>query len=58
MQGPVEIDDLRPLRDQQRRRDPKRCAGRAADHNPEPSPLRFHRQRECLGQPTHFIRKA
>jgi hypothetical protein len=31
------------LRDEQRRRDPKRCADRAANHDPEAAPLRNRR---------------
>ena len=39
----------------QRRRDPKRRADRATDHDPQAPPLRFRRQRERLGQPTRFV---
>jgi hypothetical protein len=56
MQRPVEIDDLGLPRDKQRRRDPKRRADRAADHDPEAAPLRFRRQRERLGQPARLVK--
>jgi hypothetical protein len=49
MQRPVEIDDLGKLRDEQRRRDSRRCADRAADHDPQAAPLRNRGQRECQG---------
>src|SRR5689334_15048097 len=51
VQWSVEIDDLGLLRDKQRRRDPKRRADRATDHDPEAAPLGFRRQREHFGQP-------
>jgi hypothetical protein len=55
VQWSVEIDDLGLLCDEQRRRDPKRRADHATDHDPQAPPLRFRRQRERLGQPTHFV---
>ena len=55
MQRPVEIEDLGKLRDEQRRRDPKRCADHAADHDPQAAPLRNRGQRERLGQPARLV---
>ena len=55
MQRPVEIDDLGKLRDEQRRRDPKRCADRTTDHDPQSAPLRNRGQRERLGQPARLV---
>jgi hypothetical protein len=54
-QWSVEIDDLSSLRLQQRRRNPKRRANPATDHDPHVPPLRFRRQRKRLGQPTRFV---
>jgi hypothetical protein len=54
VQWSVEIDDLGLLCNEQRRRDPKRRADHATDHDPQASPLRFLRQRERLGQSTRF----
>ena len=53
MQRPVEIDDLGLLCDEQRRRDPKRCADPTTNHDPQAAPLRLRRQR--LGQPTRIV---
>jgi hypothetical protein len=55
VQRPIQIDDIGPLCDEQRRRDPKRRADHATDHDPQAPPLRFRRQRERLGQPTRFV---
>jgi hypothetical protein len=54
-QWSVEIDDLGKLCDEQRRRDPKRRADRATDHDPQAPALRFLRQRERLGQPARLV---
>src|SRR5271163_4509014 len=51
----VEIDDAGLLRDEQRRRDPKRRAGHATGHDPDAAPLRFRRQRERLGQAARLV---
>ena len=54
-QWSVEIDDLGLLCDEQCRRDPKRRADHATDHDPQAAPLRFRRQRERLGQPARLV---
>ena len=55
LQRSVEIDDIGLLCDEQRRRDPKRCAGYTTDHDPQAAPLCFCRQRERFGQAARFV---
>ena len=53
--GPSRSTISAPLRDEQRRRDPKRRADHAADHDPQAPPLRNRGQRERLGQPARLV---